>query len=733
VTTPATKVKALCVATRCTNVDQFVTTFSRFCDEDSFFVATVNSRPVGLETAFSIQLVDGAPMLRGMCIVRETWSTPVNQFGRPGIRLGIVRLTRESTAVFRRLLTARRAATTPAVSEPAPAPGAVAAVVAEPPVAAEPAGATGAAVAAGPPPLIIPGSGPPEPISGPPSNILGLEMAAQPAVASIASATSEVATAAAGRSTFVRPPPVIPPLSAEPPVVAPATPVVPAKPMPPRTRATAFVTPAIPLKKVPSPKLAEPPAPVPVVAPAGPVAAVAHVEPAVAEPAVAEPAVAEPAVAEPVLAPPVVIAAPVAEPVQVEPVHVGKPLRPAPGIPSTIGAIDDVTAPTRTLPPEIRTPGSEYVLPANPLMNLTDESLEGFVDCTLHESTGAFPFDETTPLPSEPKRLAVMPPIEPPLASPSMLMSVQGPGSADPPASLGWVVEAPISTESGVIAPGLLPAPDVLAPALFPVAYAEPGLSHGPKDPADWPAPADVQAMPITMPRPRAPIPRRSIVIVTLCVAFLLAVIALVIHERPSRRSTSEAALVTQTPENSAGVLPATPLTEVSPTPAIAQEPPAAVAGGLPIVGKGPCRMTVLTTPAGATVQLDGAAIGPAPLSIDGPCERRRLNLTHPRYQPVTRWVTPSAGSPETVDVALTRPTHTVMVVTQPPGATVLIEGRLAGKSPTSVQIMGFQSISLTVEKNGYKSVTQRFYSTVPKDRVTIKLPLTPLFLPKRR
>src|SRR6185503_745613 len=37
-----------------------------------------------------------------------------------------------------------------------------------------------------------------------------------------------------------------------------------------------------------------------------------------------------------------------------------------------------------------RTPGSALVLPANPLQNLSDESIEGFVDCTLYEESGNF-------------------------------------------------------------------------------------------------------------------------------------------------------------------------------------------------------------------------------------------------------------------------------------------------------------------------------------------------------
>ena len=42
-------------------------------------------------------------MLRGICVVVEAWSTPANRFGRPGIRLGIRRLTSDSERMFARL------------------------------------------------------------------------------------------------------------------------------------------------------------------------------------------------------------------------------------------------------------------------------------------------------------------------------------------------------------------------------------------------------------------------------------------------------------------------------------------------------------------------------------------------------------------------------------------------------------------------------------------------------
>ena len=356
--------KALCVGTRCASVDHFVSTFSRFCDDDSFFVATVSSRPVGLETAFSIQLADGVPVLRGLCVVREIWSTPVNRFGRPGIRLGIVRLTRESTEVFRRLGAARRAASVPLVPPPAPA-----------------------------------------------------------------------------------------------------------------------TTPPPPLDVVASP------------------------EPVAAEPVAAEPVAAEPVAATTVDG---------ATTVDAEPIADSAPAEPA--IPSTVGASDEVTPP-RTVAPEIRTPGSDYVLPANPLMNLTDESLEGFVDCTLYEQTGMFPLDDDASSLSEPKRPVTLDPIEPPLGAPEVAPAPAPDVRPNAPASLLWVVEAPIASE-----------PIAIAPELFPSAYP-PALPYYAEQPAASAAPGT-----------RAPIPVRSIVIVTLCVLFLFGVIALVIHERPSHKSGANSA-----------------------------------------------------------------------------------------------------------------------------------------------------------------------------------------------
>ena len=84
--------------------------------------------------------------------------------------------------------------------------------------------------------------------------------------------------------------------------------------------------------------------------------------------------------------------------------------------------------------------------------------------------------------------------------------------------------------------------------------------------------------------------------------------------------------------------------------------------------------------------------------------------------------MTPAAGKPESLEVSLVRPTHALTVVTTPPGATISIEGRRAGTSPTVVKIMGFHGVKVTIEKPGYKTVTQRVYSKKAQDRLSIRL-----------
>lgn len=141
-----------------------------------------------------------------------------------------------------------------------------------------------------------------------------------------------------------------------------------------------------------------------------------------------------------------------------------------------------------------------------------------------------------------------------------------------------------------------------------------------------------------------------------------------------------------------------------------------------PVVGSGPCILTVTSSPAGSIVSIDDQAMGPSPITIAGPCAKRRVDVKHPRYALGTKWVSLTAGTPGSVDLTLARPTHNVMVTSLPPGATVSIAGRRAGTTPTQVKVMGFTGVTITVEKKGYKTVSQKLYSKRENDSVKVIL-----------
>ena len=467
--TAQTKQKGLRIATRCTSVDQFVAAFARFCDEQTFFVSTLAARPVGLETAFSVDLAGGEPVLRGTGIVLDSWPTDANLFGRPGLRLGVRRLTAESEKIFQRLIAHD----------------------------------------------------------------------------------------------------------------------------------------AAPKQQVPL------------------------------------------------------------EPTQ------------------------------RTVQPaEHRTPGSELILPANPLMNLSDESLEGFVDCTLYEGTGSFfPVD---PIEQDATDDPTAPP--PPLLAPR-------PAIAQPsPPVVAIAQRAPVPPPIPVIAIAPEPAePEtiVVAPADAPIPYFE-------------------------LPAAAPPVIKTSLqrwwIALAAAMAVLLVLISIVALRSHAHRTQSP----TPPPASPPIVLEATPPTAPPPPAPPPQEPVVAPAvasnDDSSVVGIGPCRLAISSTPAGSIVLVDDQQVGPSPITIAGPCARRRVDVSHPRYAAATRWVTLTADHAATLDVSLTRPTHDLWVDTRPWGAELSIDGHRAGTSPGMIKVMGFTTVTLQIDKPGFKPIAMKVYSKVEHDKVFVKM-----------
>ncbi len=704
------KQKALCVATRCANVEQFVATFHRFCDDSTFFVATLATRPVGLETAFSIQLEDKTPVLRGLCSVVEAWATPANRFGRPGVRLAVKRLTNESIVVFRQLQTARKAAEAAEAGEPA---------------AAVPSGQI--QVVDTTPPLTVP-----------------------IATATIPSSPDTAAAFATLKITALAPRPP----SAPPPVeVKTATEAKPAPPTPPKLP---------PLRPIPN---ATPPAFAVFPAPMG----AAGPQPSVRADATPTPTTTAPA---PITSHPRSDATPPPRPIAKPPNPALADSPPPPDyVPEPISASDDLTNPVAT---ETRTPGSSFVLPANPLMNLTDKSLEGFVDCALYEETGNFfrapeyedslvDIDDVIAAPPAavrpaPRTLSPISALRPNAFVPAEPEQDFAPEMTPLPYLAGIVpqradTDPPIPPTPHA---GRAPTPPVFdenAGMFYPRGHEETGVGMRPpptQPPPNMPmAMEPMYAAPTPLPAPRPSLDNTASLIAinrqrdrkrwlvigasAAGTSLLLLIVVLATSGGGGNKSADAATPPTKDPVAEETKAPAIAQTATPPptmdTPKVPQaateipdDPPTGDPNAPPVAGTGPCRVTVTSSPAGSMVSVDDQPFGPSPISIDGPCAKRRVDVKHPRYAIGTKWVALSPGKPSTVDLALARPTHSVTVTSSPSGATVSIAGRRAGTTPTQVKVMGFTGVTLTVEKPGFRTETQKLYSKSDGERLTVKL-----------
>ncbi len=674
----ATTQKALCVSTRCTSVDQFVATFYRFCENDTFFIATLSQRPVGLDTAFSIQLADKTPVLRGDCTVIEAWSTPINRFGRPGVRLAMKRLTAESRLVLQRLQDA---------------------------AAAAPAGS------------LVP--------------------------------TAEI-------------PPTPPP-------TPPSRPMIPRAPtVPPRPSVT--TTQPLPSISIPERAASATPPPRPIT----PV-------PSIARGTAQTPPITEAAPPEPAKSP----LSSLAKTLEAQRAarRTDPPPAPAPPPIPTVQAIAREPAQIVEARIEERVAGSSFVLPANPLSNLTDQSIEGFVDCALYEERGTLLRPDG--MPDALEDIDNVQTLPPPMGHPSTIPPPMGHPSTIPPPMGGRPTTIPPPFAGAYPAPGMsgqFLMPMAVAPEVNPVPVAgmsgvypmpPPGMSgpfylpqagmsgqfYLPQAPPPMaPPPSDEAYLRTGVMRTVHPHDRRWYVIGGAAGATLLLLVIIGVatsggskpavkpaaadsaramtSKTPVRKSSSVVDMRVETPpaEPIAKVEPAkVEVAKIEPPPAPAEtpvpppvEPPpeetAPTSDAPPDVGSGPCTYVVSTTPAGSIVSFDGRIMGPSPLSIHGACGRHKLDVRHARYALGTKFATATEAKPAKVEIPLARPTHTVAFTTIPSGATISIGGRRAGTSPTTIKVMGFQGMNVTFERKGFKKVTQKVYSKKDNERITVRL-----------
>jgi len=670
----------MCIATRCTSVEQFIQMFHRFVDEESFFVSTLNTRPPGLETSFSVQLMDGTPVLRGLCTVMQSWTDGNNPFKTPGVRLGIKRLTANSMVVFEQLLITRSAA------KPPPVPAVV--VTPVKPVVTKPLAGTVPKATATPPKGM-----PLKPVSiaiGVPKAIPKTPFT-ETAPAKSAPSRVEVSQPARAASE-----PIPEPINPEP------TDVIEEK------------------TDVREPKK------------------VAELEVVDIKPIAAKPSdiafrqiVDKPADAK--------SASKSAEPID-------------PHMQET--KVDPHVQETKVDPLGERTPGSDLVLPANPLMNLTDESLEGYVDCTLYEETGNFfPVDadeagfvdDVVPPPVLAPKPAVsrtLTPIPYAVHEPRLPTVTPLPPTPTVPAAAGTDAE-PSSRQSspGLVvrppaAPPPMPRESVMVDPELIARGSTPAVDGGSFDsPTLTPEPSTSNFDADDLPLPATPRSKQSKRPYWWILGGALGVLA----------GAAAFVIVTMSSSDGGAAAPKTPpkpaLKEVAQvTPPVGQNKPPVETGntgdtgdepppdepppgeGPPMVGAGPCKVVVATTPAGSMVAVDDKTVGPSPLTVGTSCEKHKLDISHARYQSATKFVTLAEGKQGQVEVTLSRPTHVVTVTSNPAGAQIFIDGRSAGTTPMKLSVLGFTTLKLEFKKTGYQPASEKLYSRVAQDKVAVRL-----------
>lgn len=398
--------------------------------------------------------------------------------------------------------------------------------------------------------------------------------------------------------------------------------------------------------------------------------------------------------------------------------------------PSELTAVDNPLG-------EMRAEGSDFILPANPFGQVTDQSLEAFVECTLYEETGSILIepegeareDDSLP-PWWPKAgdgtLTPLPPAAPGMFAPGMDNTGEvplgraptppsfGPGHAPAPGTAPTAMMQGAPAVAGALVPAFpsfrqptawLPiAVTALATAVITLVLGYVLWGTGGNEASDAPKPgAALLAARAVAPEPAAEVPAPA---VPAAVAPAAAV--------PDGESESETETANEGEGEGETVPPAEE--EVLPDPPGDEEPEAREMGIE--VGATECKVSVTTEPEGSRVYANGRALpGKTPLVANVPCTTTVLDIKRSRYEDVRRPVAPTAGEVAQVAVRLQRPKVQLRLVSYPAGATVSIRGRRIGTAPLTTTVDGFLYTTITFEKSGYKKAFQRIY---PKDKLTL-------------
>ena len=127
------------------------------------------------------------------------------------------------------------------------------------------------------------------------------------------------------------------------------------------------------------------------------------------------------------------------------------------------------------------------------------------------------------------------------------------------------------------------------------------------------------------------------------------------------------------------------------------------LAPAAPAVAADTGMLYVKSLPAGATVVIGGKERGKTPVLVrDLPAGDVTVELRIAGVKPVTRQATVEANKVVTIDVAIEIPRASLTIVSEPLEATVILDGRDAGKTPITLEQLQPGEHSLVLLKDRY-------------------------------
>ena len=118
--------------------------------------------------------------------------------------------------------------------------------------------------------------------------------------------------------------------------------------------------------------------------------------------------------------------------------------------------------------------------------------------------------------------------------------------------------------------------------------------------------------------------------------------------------------------------------------------------------------VSVQSSTAGATLWVDGNRIGALPVIAEFPAGTRAIEIRAPGHKPWKQSIAVTAGQPQAIGpVALAPADAQLRVESEPTGASVALDGRYAGTTPTTLALSPGREHRITFSKQGFGTASR--------------------------